>query len=210
MIQVYQAKYPAPLGWEGICRENEARPAKRVRRWTSASSALLSQAADNQERQRREYAKALAAKDRDLRQAEERHAGQERRMLAEVDQARQATKRFEAGLNKEQQRRIQSEEAAAQTLEAGRRILRETQQAAQELERELRDQLTQHSGLLAQAQSQGSALELRLVGMERQLGDEKKSHEETRGLLAGALVAVRQTVEQPRKPSVRRSKPASP
>ena len=50
---------------------------------------------------------------------------------------------------------MRSEEAAAQTLEAGRRMLRETQQAAQQVERELRDQLTHQASLLAQAQSEG-------------------------------------------------------
>lgn len=35
------------------------------------------------------------------RQAEERHAGQERQMLTEVDRARQASNQFETGLAKE-------------------------------------------------------------------------------------------------------------
>ena len=98
-------------------------------------TALLSQAAASQEQMRREHAELIAVKDQDLRQAEERHASQERRMLAEVDRARQTSKQLEAGLAKEQQRRIQSEEAAAQTLEDGRRMLQDTQQAAQDNER---------------------------------------------------------------------------
>ena len=114
------------------------------------------------------------------------------------------------GFAKEQQRRIQSEEAAAQTLEAGRRVLRDTQQAAQEVERELRDRLAKQAALLAQAQSQGSALQQRLEDLARQLVEERKSHEDTRGLLAGALAAVRVTDKSPRKPTVRRGKPAAP
>jgi len=55
-------------------------------------TALLSQAGDTQERMRREHAEAMATRDQDLRQAEERHAAQERRMLAEVDRARQSTR----------------------------------------------------------------------------------------------------------------------
>ncbi|NDZ17069.1 hypothetical protein C7T35_32330 [Variovorax sp. WS11] len=57
-------------------------------------TALLSQAGETQERMRREHAEAMAARDQDLRQAEDRHAGQEKRMLAEVDQARQAAWRW--------------------------------------------------------------------------------------------------------------------
>jgi chromosome segregation ATPase len=173
-------------------------------------SALLSQAADRQEQIRREHVEAMAAKDQDLREAEERHASQERRMLAEVDRAWQSSKQLEVGLAKEQQRRIQSEEAAAQTLEAGRRLLRETQHAAQQVERELRDRLAEQAALLAQAQSQGLALKQRLEDLERQLGEERKSHENTRELLAGALSAVRSTDKPPRKPTARRSKPAAP
>jgi len=116
--------------------------------------------------------------------------------------ARQSEKQSEAGLAREQQRRIQSEEAAAQTLEAGRRMLRETQQTAQQIERELRDQLANQGTLLAQAQSEGSALQQRLDDFQRQLGEEKKSHDTTRALLAGALAATRKT-QGKRKPSSR-------
>ncbi|MDR6859510.1 DNA-binding protein [Variovorax guangxiensis] len=173
-------------------------------------TALLSQAAETQEQMRREHAELVAAKDQHLRQAEERHAGQERRMLADVDRARQFAKQLEVSLSGEQQQRMQSEEAAAQTLEAGRRMLRDTQQAAQNVERELRDRLAEQAGLLAQAQSRASALQQRQEDLERQLGEERKSHEDTRGLLAGALAAVRHTEKLPRKPTVRRGKSSSP
>lgn len=82
-------------------------------------------------------------------------------MLAEVDRARQASNQFETGLAKEQQQRIQSE------------------QAAQEFERELRDRLADQAALLGQAQSQGLALQSRVEDLERQLGEEKKSREDT-------------------------------
>ena len=103
----------------------------------------------------------------------------------------QPAKQLEAGLAREQQRRIQSQEAAAQTLEAGRRMLRETQQAAQQIERELRDQLVVQSGSLVQAQSHGAALQQRLEDLERQLNEEKKAHEGTHALLATTLADVR-------------------
>ncbi len=114
---------------------------------------LLQEAHASKEALRHEHGANLAARDHDLREAEQRHAAQERRLLAEVDRARQASKQLETGLTKEQQRRVQSEEAAAQTLDAGRRTLRDTQQAAQQLERELRDQLTLQASLLAQRPS---------------------------------------------------------
>ncbi|MEJ8815516.1 DNA-binding protein [Variovorax ureilyticus] len=169
-------------------------------------AALLSQATETQEQMRREHAEVIAAKEQDLRRTEERHAGQEKRMLEDVDRARQAAKQFETGLAREQQRRIQSEEAAAQTLEAGRRTLRQTQQAAQQIERELRDRLADRASLLAGSQSQASALQQRLDDLERQLNEEKTSHEDTRGLLAEALAAVRSTDKPPRKAAFRRGK----
>jgi len=172
-------------------------------------TALLSQAAATLDEMRRAHAEAIAVKDQDLRQAEERHAAHEKRTLEEVDRARQAAKQFEANVSKEQQRRIQSEEAAAQTLEAGRRMLRETQQAAQQVERELRDRVAEQATLGAQAQSQASGMQQRLEDLERQLGDERKSHEATRRLLAGALSNVHGAEKPPRKSAIRRGKGSS-
>lgn len=158
-------------------------------------NALLQEAHAGKEVLRQEQAAALAARDKDLRVAEERHVAQERRMLEEVDRARQASKQLEAGLAREQQQRMRSEEAAAQTLEVGRRMLRETQQ----IERELREQLTLQASLLAQAQAQGSAMQQQLEDIKRQLEDEKKTHETTRELLATALVDTRKPVGARRK-----------
>jgi len=156
-------------------------------------TALLSQAAETQEQMRREHAELVAAKDQDLRQAEERHAGQERRMLADVDRARESAKLLEAGLAREQQQRLQSEQAAANTLEAGRRMLRDTQQTAHQLERELRDQLAAQAALVAQARTEGSAMQQRLDHLQDLLGEEKKSHESTRALLSTALADIPKT-----------------
>ncbi len=105
-------------------------------------NALLQESHASKEVLRQEQAAALAARDTDCKQERDRHAAQERHLHEEVDRARQGSKQLEAGLAREQQQRLRSEEAAAQTLEAGRRMLRETQQAAQHVERELRDQLT--------------------------------------------------------------------
>ena len=169
--------------------------------------ALLQEAQAGAETHRREHAEALSVRDKDLRDAERRHSAQERRMLEDVDRARQTLKQFEAALAREQQRRIQSEAAAAQTLEAGRKMLQNTQQAGQRLERELRNQLANQAALLAQTQSQGSALQLRLVDRERQLGEEKKSHADTRVILASALATTGRP-RRMRKPSAGRGRPS--
>ncbi|SFN51956.1 DNA-binding protein [Variovorax sp. OV329] len=150
-------------------------------------TALLSQAAAVQEDMRRAHAEAIAVKDHDLRRAEERHAAQERRMLEDVDRARQAAKHAEAGFAREQQRRLQSEEAAAQTLEAGRQRLRETQQAAQQMERELREQVASQAVDLAKAKSDGESFLERGQDLAARLQEEKAAHEATRQLLTKAL-----------------------
>jgi len=150
-------------------------------------AALLAQAAQTQERMRREHADTLAAKDQDLRQAEARHDAHEKRLLAEVDRTRQAAKALEADLARERQRRIQSEEAAAQTLEVGRHTLRETQQAAQQLERELREQLTEQAVELAQVRAERLAQQDRAAVLQRLVDEERVAHDATRRLLENAV-----------------------
>ncbi|MDM0116142.1 DNA-binding protein [Variovorax sp. J22R133] len=150
-------------------------------------NALLQESHASKEVLRQEQAAALAERDKDLRKERESHEAQERHSHEEVDRARQDSKQLEAVLAREQQQRLRSEEAAAQTLEAGRRMVRETQQAAQHLERELRDQLVVQSGSLVQAQSQVAALQQRLDDLARQMVEEKQSHAGTRALLATAL-----------------------
>ncbi|MEJ8852635.1 DNA-binding protein [Variovorax rhizosphaerae] len=154
-------------------------------------NALLQASHASKEVLRQEQAAALAQRDKDVKAERERHEAKERHFHEEVDRARQASKQLEAGLAREQQQRLRSEEAAAQTLEAGRRMLRETQQAAQQVERELRDHLTHQASLLAQAQTEGTALAHRLDDLERQLAEEKKAHEGTRALLSSSLATAR-------------------
>ena len=124
-------------------------------------------------------------------------------MLEDVDRSRQAAKQLETALARERQQRIQSEEAAAATLEAGRRMLRETQQGAQQLERDLRDQLSVQSTSLVQAEAQGTALQQRLDDLHQALLEEKRAHELTHTLLAEVLTARA-------KPSAKRIRVAKP
>jgi len=156
-------------------------------------NALLLEANASKDRLRKEHAAALATRERDLRDAETRHAAQEKCMLAEVDRARQVTKQLEGDLSKERQSRVRGEESAAQALEAERQALRNAQQAAQQTERALRDQLAAQGIVLAQAQSQGAALQQRMDDLQRQISEGKKAHADTRALLAGALAAARKT-----------------
>lgn len=168
-------------------------------------NALLMEASASKEVLRQEHAAALAIRERDLRDAEARHAAQEKRMLADVDRARQAAKQLEADLAREQQHRLRGEETTGQLLDAERQALRDAQQSAQQTERALRDQLTAHGIALAQAQSQGSALQQRTDDIQRQFSEEKKSHADTRALLAGALATVRK-MQGTRRPSPRAGK----
>ncbi|CAN5732179.1 hypothetical protein BH11PSE13_BH11PSE13_40540 [soil metagenome] len=164
---------------------------------------LLVDAQAVSERLRAEHAAALTIRDQDLRDALDRHTAQERRMLEDVDRSRQSAKQLETSLARERQQRIQSEEAAASTLEAGRRMLRETQEAAQQQERDLRDQLAVQSTALVQAQSQGNSLQQRLDDLHQALLEEKKAHELTHGLLAEVLKAKA-------NPGVKRKRIAKP
>jgi chromosome segregation ATPase len=150
---------------------------------------LLSQAGETLERLRREHAEAMAARDQDLRHAEERHAAQERRMLAEVDRARQTAKALESELAKEQQRRAKGEEASAKRLEGELEKLQQVQDRARQVEAGLREQLAAQGIDLAQARTQTEALAASVETLEGRLDDEKAAHEKTRRMLGEALVS---------------------
>jgi hypothetical protein len=152
-------------------------------------TALLSLAGETQERMRREHAEAMAARDQDLRQSEERHAGQEKRMLAEVDRARQTAKALEPELAREQQRRAKSEEAAAKRLEAELEKVHRVRETARQAEAGLRDQLAVQGIELAQTRTQAEALAASVEALEGRLDDEKAAHEQTRRMLAEALIS---------------------
>ncbi|CAN7725683.1 DNA-binding protein [Variovorax sp. LjRoot290] len=168
-------------------------------------TALLSQAGETQERMRREHAEAMAARDQDLRQAEERHAGQERRMLAEVDRARQTAKALESELAREQQRRTKSEEAAAKRLEGELEKLHQVREAARQAEIDLREQLAVQGIELAQTRTQAEALAASVEALQGRIDDEKASHEKTRRMLAEALTS--KSAAKGDSPARRRRKP---
>ena len=154
-----------------------------VRRLTT----LLSQSAEMMERMRQEHAESLAAKDQDLRQAEERHAQQNQRLLLEVDRARQSSKALEAALAREQQQRVRAEEGAAQRLAAIQDSAQQQLQRSRTTEATLRDQLATQAVELAQAKGHAASARQEVQALHSLLEDEKRTHDATRALLAQAL-----------------------
>ncbi|MBT2304520.1 DNA-binding protein [Variovorax paradoxus] len=168
---------------------------------------LLSQAAESQERMRREHAEAMTARDQDLRQAEVRHAVHEKRMLAEVDRARQAAKALEAELAKKQQRQVRSEETAAKRLDAELEKLHQVREAGRQTEGGLREQLAAHGVELAQVRTECAVVTEQAEALQLRVDEEKIAHEATRRLLTEALASRRQATSDtaPRRPRRPRS-----
>jgi len=81
----------------------------------------LSEASQAAQRERQGAAQALADLEKDMRQAEERYAGQQRHWLAEVDRARQQVKALEAEAAKTHERLRKSEEGRRRPAGAGTR-----------------------------------------------------------------------------------------
>jgi hypothetical protein len=86
------------LASEGL-RQREA-----AAKETARLNALLVEAQAVSERLRVEHTAALTVRDQDLRDALDRHAAQERRMLEDVDRSRQSSKQAETALARERQR----------------------------------------------------------------------------------------------------------
>ncbi|MBN8750071.1 MAG: DNA-binding protein [Variovorax sp.] len=171
---------------------------------------LLAQAAEGQERLRAEHAGVLAARDKDLRQAEERHASHERRMLAEVDRARQAAKALEDDLAKEQQKRAKSEAAAAARLEADLAKLQEVRDAARRTEVDFKEKLAEMNVLAAQQLAEIGAVRSQVVAAQQAIADERAAHEGTRRLLSEALASASRVAEAQSKRAKRAPKAFSP
>lgn len=167
-------------------------------------TALLAQAAEAQEQMRHEHAATVAAKDRDLRQAEARHGVHEKRMLAEIDRARQAAKTLQAELTKEQHRRLQGEEAAAKRLEGERGKLARVREEAREAEAALRNRLAEQSVELAQTRASAGSAKTAIDALKQRVDEEKASHEATRRLLADALQRIARTNDQAPAPRAKR------
>ncbi|MDQ8034869.1 MAG: DNA-binding protein, partial [Bordetella sp.] len=166
-------------------------------------TALLGQAAAAHEQARQEHTEIVAAKDQDLRQAIERHAGQEKHMLAEVDRARQVARVLEANLAKEQQRRVKSEEAAAKRLEAELDKQTSLRDAARDAEMRLRDRLAVQGVEMAQVQTAVTSARQEIAALTRRLEEETHAHGETRRMLAFALKQL-STSEGGSSPPVKR------
>jgi hypothetical protein len=94
---------------------------------------LVSELQASKEVLRTEHAAAIAARERTAQEAEERHIGQERRLLTEVDRERQGARRAAAELAKEQKLRAADVEASQRSLKAEQARVQEAQQATDEM-----------------------------------------------------------------------------
>lgn len=193
---------------EGLERQlqEQATEAQRLRavleREVLRLNALLAQAAEAQERMRTEHAGMLAARDQDLRQAEERHASHERRLLTEVDRARQAAKALEDDLAKELQKRARGEAAAAERAQEAQDKLQQVREAVRSTETRLQQQLSECAVQAAQQRAEQLALRAQLEAAQQAITDERLAHEGSRRLLSDALANAARWVEmqQARRP----------
>lgn len=152
-------------------------------------NAQLAKAMESHESTHRVHNQALAAKDQDLRQAEERHAQEHQRMLLEVDRARQATKSVEAESELQRQRLVRAEGEGAQRLAEAQAKIQELQDDSRATEAELRTQLTAQAAEVAVAKSDYTLARQEIEGFGSRLSEERRTHDATRALLAQALAA---------------------
>lgn len=172
-------------------------------------NAQLAQAMERHEAARHAHDQVLAAKDQDLRQAEERHAQEHQRMLLEVDRARQATKSMEAELDLERQRRLRADGEGAQRLAEAQAKLEQQQDDSRATEAELRTQLTAQAAEVAAAKSGYTLARQAIEGLDSRLSEERRTHDATRALLAQALAtdARRRGGQGTSRPGKRGSEP---
>ncbi|MES2251249.1 MAG: DNA-binding protein [Pseudomonadota bacterium] len=150
-------------------------------------NAQLAQAMERHDATRLAHDQVLAAKDQDMRQAEERHAQEHQRMLLEVDRARQATKSVEAELDLERQRRVRAEAEGAQRLAEAQVKIQQLQDDSRATEAELRTQLTAQAAEVALAKSDCTSARHEIEALGSRLSEERRTHDATRALLAQAL-----------------------
>jgi chromosome segregation ATPase len=164
------------LSDQAAIAQEQAAEASRRRRVLETEVARLNaaivQLQTDKDQLRSQHAVALAAQERDARESEERHierhVATERRLLADVDRAREETKQVLAAAAKERSARTQSDQALAE----------QRDQAAAEL-----------TAVRSAAATDQSASNARLQEALALHQREMQAHEETRRLLAQALTA---------------------
>lgn len=139
---------------------------------------LVTEGSERLEQLRREHAEILGARDRDLKGALESHAGNLKRMLAELDQARQRSKALEAELAKEMERKTKAEAQGNESLAVEQRRLHEARDAAHEMETALRQSLADRNVELVI-----KVVRERESRLDDHLGEERAAHGVTRQLL---------------------------
>jgi chromosome segregation ATPase len=132
---------------------------------------------------RTEHASAIGARERTAKEAEERHLAQERRLLADVDRERQATRQAASELAKEQKLSAAELETSQRSLEAERVRMREAQQTIDKM----RAELNAASAAAAQTDANLGATQRLLKEAESRVTQEQQAHSATRELLAAAL-----------------------
>lgn len=170
---------------------DQAQEAQRVRSDLEGQvvrlNAQMTQAMERHDATRLAHDQVLAAKDQDLRQAEERHAQEHQRMLLEVDRARQATKSVEAELDLQRQRLVRAEGEGAQRLAEALAKIQQLQDDSRATEADLRTQLTAQAAEVALAKSNYTSARQEIEGLGSRLSEERRTHDATRALLAQAI-----------------------
>lgn len=164
------------LADQAAIAQEQAAEASRHRRVLEAEVARLNAAVaelqTDKDQLRSQHAAALAAQERDARESEERHierhVATERRLLADVDRAREETKQALAAAAKERTARMQSDQALGEQRDRAAAELATVRSAAA-------------NGMAASNARLQEALALHQREMQ--------AHEETRRLLAQALSA---------------------
>lgn len=164
------------LADQAAIAQEQATEASRHRRVLEAEvgrlNAAIAQLQSDKDHLRSQHAVALAVQERDARESEERHierhVATERRLLADVDRAREETKQALAAAAKERTARTQSDQALAD----------QRDRAAVEL-----------AAVRSAATNDQAASNARLQEAQALHQREMQAHEETRRLLAQAISA---------------------
>ncbi|WP_436307867.1 DNA-binding protein [Variovorax sp. LjRoot290] len=165
----------------------------------------LDGAVASKEALREKAAMELDAKQRAADEAEERHLGQERRLLSEIDRERMATRQATAELAREQKARAADLEIARSAQEAAKHAAAAWSQQHQELQLELATLRERAAGADQRATDLVSQLQRQQEQSDREIAQLRESHAATaaalRQLEARGKGQEAPKPARPRKPS---------
>lgn len=149
---------------------------------------------------RAEHAAALTRRDQAAQEAEERHVAGERRLLQEVDRAREEAKQAALANVKERTARTQVEQQLAELRDELTEELRATRAAAAQTKADADLRLAENASALLQARSELESTHARLQESQVLHQREMGAHEATRQLLQRAMASPAATSSRaPRK-----------